>query len=181
MFVLCPSLLYLRWCVDKNAFSLTPTHFCLRDGSQSQRALSLHQVSQGPQWLWPPATFLTTCNFSRSVLGSPIRPRASRLYWSVPGFLFLFNSKSFNPNGFLDNGHMIFENSIIQIGRKLAEDSLVLLLIHLFARFRCCCELVSSSHLLQSTNPPCLVLTILNFISVHIGTAQVSMIKNQYL
>ena len=90
---------------------------------------------------------LTTWNFSRSVLGSPIRPRASRLYWSVPGFLFLFNSKSFNPNGFLDNGHMIFENSIIQIGRKLAEDSLVLLLTHLFAKFRCC-ELVSSLLLL---------------------------------
>ena len=93
----------LRWCVDKNAFSLTPTHFYLRDGSQSQRALSLHQVSQGPQWLWPPATFLTTWNFSRSVLGSPIRPRASRLHWSVPGLLFL-------PNGCLDNGYMIFNN-----------------------------------------------------------------------
>ena len=99
----------------------------------------------GPQWA---SMTLTTCNLSRSVLGSPIRPRASRLHWSVPGFLFLFNSKSFNPNGFLDNGHMIFENSIIQIGRKLAEDSLVLLLIHLFARFRCCCELVSSLLLL---------------------------------
>ena len=131
----------LRWCVDKNAFSLTPTHFFLRDGFQ--REISLHQV-----FLVSSMT-LTTWNFSRSVLGSPIRPRTSRLHWSVPGLLFLFFSNNFNPNGYLDhgyldNGYIIFKNSIIQIGRKLAEDSLVLLLIHLFARFRCCCNLVSS-------------------------------------
>ena len=54
----------------------------------------------GPQWA---SMTLTTCNLSRSVLGSPIRPRASRLHWSVPGLLFL-------PNGCLDNGFMIFNN-----------------------------------------------------------------------
>ena len=93
---------------------------------------------------------LTTWNFSRSVLGSPIRPRASRLHRSVTGILFYYFSFSnnCNLNGYLDNECMIFEYSIIQIGRKLAEDSLVLLLIHLFARFRCCCELVSSFPLL---------------------------------
>ena len=141
-----------RFFSDANSF--LPERW-LPEGSQPPPGFSLTSMT------------LNTWNFSRFVLGSPIRPRASRLYWSVTGFLFLFNSKSFNPNGFLIYGHMIFENSIIQIGRKLAEDSLVLLLIHLFARFRCCCELVSSSHLLQSTNPPCVVLTILNFISVH--------------